>query len=99
MTVLLTVAQAAQAAQCSTKTVMRAITAGDLRAAQLARRGTWRIRPEDLDAWFDMRANMAPRPRPVEPAPTPIQPGRRSRRRAAHHGRVAVTNTMGRAAA
>lgn len=93
-----TVAQVADLAQCSTKTVMRAIDAGELRASQLAKRGTWRIRREDIDAWFDLRANTQPRPRTVTTPPArPIQVGRARRRRPAH-GRVSVTDEMGRMA-
>ena len=54
----------------SVRTVMRAIRAGELRASQLARRGCWRIEPDDVAAWLELRANR-PRERPMEP-PSPI---------------------------
>jgi excisionase family DNA binding protein len=54
---LLTVAQVANVCQCSTRTVMRAIDAGDLRASQLASRGVWRITAADIDSWLELRAN------------------------------------------
>lgn len=40
---------------CSDRTIKRAIDAGELRASQLADRGCWVIRREDLLAWIDAR--------------------------------------------
>ena len=55
---LLTVEDVAADCRVSTRTVMRAIRANELKASQLAPgRGCWRIRPEDLDAWIEQRAN------------------------------------------
>ena len=38
--------------QISTRTVMRAIRSGQLRASRLGARGAYRVRPEDLEAWI-----------------------------------------------
>jgi len=83
----------------SVRTVMRAIDAGDLRASQLARRGCWRIRPEDVEAWLEARANRpraraaaaaaGPAPAPLAGSPTIARRGGRSRRRG-HGGRLLV---------
>jgi len=53
---------AATALGCSTRTLRRAIDAGELRASKLASRGCWVIQREDLFAWIDARANMSARP-------------------------------------
>ena len=63
---LLTPGQLAEHVQVSSKTVLRAIARGELRAVQIGRRGAWRICPDDVDAWLETRAN---RPR-SESAPT-----------------------------
>lgn len=53
---------AATALGCSTRTLRRAIDAGELRASKLATRGCWVVQREDLVAWIDARANIAARP-------------------------------------
>jgi excisionase family DNA binding protein len=53
---------AATALGCSTRTLRRAIDAGELRASQLASRGCWVIQREDLLAWIDARANRSAQP-------------------------------------
>jgi excisionase family DNA binding protein len=71
----------------SSKTVMRAIAAGQLEASQVTQgRGGWRIRPEAIDAWLDSRGNRTFPVRPladvtrVEPqTPAPRRPGRAPR--------------------
>lgn len=96
---LLTVADVADLVQCSRKTVMRAIHAGDLRAAQLASRGTWRVRLEDVDAWIELRS-LPPAPPEVDPV-LPVPPGvvRPLRaRRGRPTGMLQVTREMGRTA-
>lgn len=50
---LLTPAEVAHCCQVSTKTVLRAIAAGRLRASRLGRRGAYRVRAADVDAWLD----------------------------------------------
>jgi excisionase family DNA binding protein len=52
----------AKALGCSTRTLRRAIDAGELRASRLAMRGCWVVQREDLVAWVDARANVAARP-------------------------------------
>ena len=49
---LLTPADVAERCQISTKTVLRAIRSGRLRASRLGERGAYRIRVADLDAWL-----------------------------------------------
>jgi excisionase family DNA binding protein len=53
---------AAMALGCSTRTLRRAIDAGELRASKLAARGCWVIQREDLFAWINARANTTARP-------------------------------------
>jgi excisionase family DNA binding protein len=54
---LLTPSQLAEHVQVSTKTVLRAIARGELRAVQIGQRRAWRICPDDVDAWLETRAN------------------------------------------
>jgi excisionase family DNA binding protein len=69
---LLTVAEAAQRARHSPKTIYRAIRAGTLRASKPASR--WRIRPDDLGRWLsaeprsEYAAGEAELPAPTAPA-------------------------------
>lgn len=62
----------------SSKTVMRAIKAGHLRASQLADRGCWRIRPEAVEEWFEARSNRVRAEREQESLP-PLPPALRPR--------------------
>jgi excisionase family DNA binding protein len=57
MDTLLTPQQVAEACQLSTRTVVRAIERGELRASKLAVRGGWRIVPTDIDDWLMARSN------------------------------------------
>lgn len=101
---LLTIDQVAERCQVSTKTVKRAIDAGDLRASQLAERGCWRIYEADVDEWIEARANRPREPRGLATATKPIHPERVAapRRRASHGddlpGRLELTPSMGRRA-
>lgn len=80
----LTVDEVAEFMRVSSRTVMRAIAAGDLEASQVTQgRGGWRVRPEAIDAWLTIRSNRALPVRPladvtrVEPqTPTARRPGR-----------------------
>jgi len=73
---VLTVQQVAERVQLSSKTVMRAIRAGDLEASQLTQgRGGWRVRDDAIASWLETRSNRAsasasllPDVRRVEPA-------------------------------
>lgn len=94
---LLTVDQVARACQVSSRTVMRAIEAGDLRASQLATRGVWRVREEDVEAWLDLRANRRREPAPgSSDSPTVTSTVRSGS--SGHRGRISdlVTPDMGR---
>lgn len=80
---LFTPAEVAVRCQVSTKTVLRAIRAGRLRASRLGERGAYRINPEDLDAWVEgtvvrpaLQARLASPLKPRLPA-TPADPGGR----------------------
>jgi excisionase family DNA binding protein len=94
-----TLEEAAERLQCSTKTVRRKIASRELRASHVAR-GVWAIREEDLDAYLDAVAN---RPREVRPLPAakPVSsPGPRRRAgRGRGDGRLVITDDMGRHAA
>ena len=88
---LLTPSDVAQRCQVSTKTVLRAIQAGRLRASRLGRRGAYRVRVADIEAWLDdtsvpvsnPRAGSAPTSGPVYVSP-------------ASAGRLVVGERMGR---
>ena len=100
---LLTVAQVARACQVSTRTIRRAIAAGELEAFQLARRGTWRIRPEDVSAWLEeclgqRSATPAPSPTTTRPSVSQLSDARRHRGEArAATGQLTVPGDAGRA--
>jgi excisionase family DNA binding protein len=100
---ILTLDEVAELVQLSTRTIYRAILAGDLEASQLTqRRGGWRVYESALADWMRKRSNRTrpPRPladvRPVEPdelrAPPTI--GRLSA-----GGRLSVGPHMGRGVA
>jgi excisionase family DNA binding protein len=58
---LLTPNDVADLCQISPKTVMRAIRSGRLAAARLGKRGSFRIAPDDVDAWIaDSRLTTSP---------------------------------------
>lgn len=88
--------EVADLCRCSVKTVMRAVVAGDLEASQLARRGTWVVRPEAIDEWLDRRSNRARPTRPgdpvrrVEAEPVQQPPRRQRARQAGGDGRLAA---------
>jgi len=90
---LLTPSQVAEHVQVSTKTVLRAIARQDLRAAQIGRSRAWRIRPEDVEAWLEARAN---RPRQDSVAPprrvNVLEAIPRVRRRRVRSGRLELAD-------
>ena len=49
----LSVVQAAALAGCHIETIREALRAAELHGTQRVKGGTWRIRPECLDAWMD----------------------------------------------
>ncbi len=57
---MLTPAEVADRCRLSTKTVLRAIRRGDLRACQLGSCRAFRIRPEDVDAWIASKTVLPP---------------------------------------
>jgi excisionase family DNA binding protein len=69
--------------QVSTRTVMRAIRSGRLRASRLGSRGAYRVRPEDLEAWI-VGTTVLPLPQPGCPPERAVP------------GRLIVTEEMGR---
>jgi excisionase family DNA binding protein len=56
----LTAGQVAQRAGCSRVTVWRAIDRGELEAYRLGARGTYRVRPEAVEAWLQPARTPAP---------------------------------------
>ena len=71
---LLTPAEIADRCQLSTKTVLRAIRSGRLRACRLGTRGGYRVVAEDLEAWI---AESRVEPRQAVDAPAVPCGGRR----------------------
>lgn len=97
MTELLTLNEAARLVKVSPRTIRRHIDSGDLRAFQVAGGGTWRIRPDDLDAFLEQRANV-PRPDTPRRDVTPVLAAARPRAHRRTGGVLAVTPDMGRTA-
>lgn len=85
---LLTPAHVAERCQISTKTVLRAIRSGRLRASRLGEHAAFRLRPEDVEAWIDESVFAPPVKAVVEPTPL----------RRADRGRLTLTSEMGRSA-
>jgi excisionase family DNA binding protein len=82
----------ARRAQISTKSVLRAIKSGRLRASRLGERGAYRIKEVDYDAWIE-ESIVEPEVREPIGEPVPVRvlpPGA---------GRLVVTPEMGRPAA
>lgn len=69
----------AELCQVSTKTVLRAIRAGRLRAYRLGARGAYRIRPDDVEAWLQSCPVRGRRRTPVDVSLPPPQPRERGR--------------------
>ncbi len=88
---LLTPAEVADRCRVSTKTVLRGIRAGRLRASRLGERGAYRVRAEDVDAWIDdTTVSVAGR---TEPS---IRTLHGLPQRSAATGRLVLSDTMGR---
>jgi excisionase family DNA binding protein len=97
---ILTLDEVAERVHLSTRTVYRAILAGDLEASQLTqRRGGWRVYESALDAWMVKRSNRTRPPRPLADV-RPVEPDSRSVRPAIGGmpvgGRLSVGPHMGR---
>jgi excisionase family DNA binding protein len=87
---LLTPSDGADRCQVSTKTVLRAIHRGHLRASRLGEQGAYRIREADAESWIDacvLEAAALPRVA-VPPAPRGGEPPL--------NGRLVLTRDMGR---
>jgi excisionase family DNA binding protein len=66
---LLTPSDVADRCQVSTKTVLRAIHRGRLRASRLGEQGAYRMRAADVDAWIESSVVEIPPPRAPRVAP------------------------------
>jgi excisionase family DNA binding protein len=55
MSPYLTIQEVAELARCEHRTVRRAIRSGELKASLIG--GRWIVREDDVEAWFDARAN------------------------------------------
>lgn len=96
---LLTPAEVADYCHISSKTVLRAIRAGRLRASQLGSRGAYRMRMQDVDAWIGATTVPAapPRLRPTPSSTLNVDELRTSPvGRGATTGRLVLTSDMGR---
>lgn len=69
----------AELCQVSTKTVLRAIRNGRLRAYRLGARAAYRIRPDDVEVWLQSCPVRHRVSEPVEEAVLPRQPRERGR--------------------
>ena len=87
---MLTPADVARRCQISTKTVLRAIHSGRLRAYRLGSRGAFRMRPSDVDHWIN-GSLLEPPEAPDTPIITPV-----AGPRGAARGRLVVASSMGR---
>jgi excisionase family DNA binding protein len=67
---LMTVDEVAALCQVHRKTIVRAISRGELRAARLGIRGAYRLREEDVEDWLASRTVSARR---TEPAATAVR--------------------------
>ena len=86
---LLTPSDVADRCQVSTKTVLRAIHGGRLRASRLGEHGAYRIREADAERWIeDCVLEVAARPRPDWPPAPAAESGA--------NGRLVLTPDMGR---
>ncbi len=92
---LLTPPEIAELCRVSVKTVLRAIHAGRLTASRLGTRGTYRIRPADVDAW--LAETMV---EPIRRGAAPIRPQRidvlPARPASTEFGTLRVTEHVGR---
>jgi excisionase family DNA binding protein len=85
---LLMPSDVARRCQISSKTVLRAIRSGRLRASRLGARGAYRIRPADVGAWLN-DSSVQPVGRPAEGRDAAPSPG------APVGGRLSVPRTAG----
>ena len=71
---LLTPGEVAELCQLSTKTVLRAIHAGRLRASRLGERAAFRVRLTDVETWIEASVLPTPPPVPALKSPAPAAP-------------------------
>ena len=67
---LLTPGEVAELCRLSTKTVLRAIHAGRLRASRLGERAAFRVQLADVEAWIE--ASVVPTPPPASALKNPL---------------------------
>jgi excisionase family DNA binding protein len=87
---MLTPRDVAERCQLSTKTVLRAIRAGRLRASRLGASGAYRVWERDVDAWIEQSV-VVPARAPAEPPPL-----RAIEAAPPDRGRLVLTPEMGR---
>ena len=92
---LLTPGEVAELCQLSTKTVLRAIHAGRLRASRLGERAAFRVRLADVEAWIEASVVPSPRPASALKSPAPAAP-MRTPVTDIETGRLILTPEMGR---
>ncbi len=85
---LLTPAEVAELCHVCSRTVLRAIRSGRLRASRLGAGAAYRIRPADVDAWIEAST--------VEPEPAPVTSASRTARPPRPRGRLELRDSMGR---
>jgi excisionase family DNA binding protein len=76
---LLRTEDVAELCQVSTKTVLRAIRGGRLRAYRLGKRNAYRIRPDDVEAWLQSSRVPGRASDPVDQLVLPLQLRERGR--------------------
>ena len=91
---LLTPGEVAELCRLSTKTVLRAIHAGRLRASRLGERAAFRVRLADVEAWIE--AFVVPPPAPALKSPSHAAPLRTPTVTDIETGRLVLTPEMGR---
>ena len=92
---LLTPGEVAELCQLSTKTVLRAIHGGRLRASRLGERAAFRVRLADVEAWIE--ASVVPMPPPASALNSPAPPAPlRAPVTDIETGRLVLTPEMGR---
>jgi excisionase family DNA binding protein len=91
---LLTPVEVAEQCRLSTKTVLRAIHSGRLRASRLGERAAFRVRPADVEAWIE--ACVVPPPAIAPESPTPAAALQAATLADIEAGRLVLTPEMGR---
>jgi excisionase family DNA binding protein len=87
--------EVAELCRLSTKTVLRAIHAGRLRASRLGERTAFRVRLADVESWIELSV-VPPPPAPEHKGPAPAAPLRSRTVTDSEAGRLVLTPEMGR---